>query len=91
MMDYVRISQHENGHWMARVFWKRDVPPQDDDMPNHLKTFKPGETAYAAVNWAMDWYRHADVLIKCSSCNLPYKNGDACPAIRGGCPMGGDF
>ena len=27
----------------------------------------------------------------CPSCNLPYSNGDTCPAFRGGCPMGGDF
>ena len=27
----------------------------------------------------------------CPSCNLPYSNGDTCPAGRGGCPMGGDF
>jgi len=27
----------------------------------------------------------------CPSCNLPYSNGDTCPANRGGCPMGGDF
>jgi hypothetical protein len=28
---------------------------------------------------------------ECPSCKLPYKDGDTCPAIRGGCPLGGDF
>lgn len=61
------------------------------DVPSHLKTCKVGEPIEAALQWAKAWYMHAEVLFKCASCKMTYRNGDPCPAIRGGCPMGGDF
>lgn len=91
MKDYAIISKHENGFWVTDVYWKRETPPAEGDVPNHLKTFKVGEPIESALQWAKTWYMHAEVLFKCASCKLTYRNGDPCPAIRGGCPMGGDF
>jgi len=60
--DYAVISRHELGHPMVRVFWKRESPPTEDDVPNHTKTFKPEDHMDAAVKWVKDWYMYAVVL-----------------------------
>lgn len=36
-------------------------------------------------------YQETQPAEECPSCKLAYRNGDTCPAFRGGCPMGGDF
>jgi hypothetical protein len=63
--DYVVISKHENGYWMARAFWKRETAPlnPDDECSNHQKTFKPEDPLETAVQWTKNWYQFANVTV----------------------------
>lgn len=60
--DYAIISRHGLGHLVVQVFWKREAPPTEDEMPNHLKTFKPEDQLDTAIEWIRHWYMHAAVI-----------------------------
>lgn len=62
--DYVVISKHENGYWMAEAFWKREKPPTEVDVSNHQKTFRPEQSVDDALSWIKDWYMHAEIIVE---------------------------
>jgi len=61
--DYAIISKHEKGFWQIDVYWKREWPPEEGDVPDHVKTCKIGGPVDEAITWAKEWYMHADIAV----------------------------
>ena len=80
--------------------WKRvgtiDVADPADiatalDRGRRIGSIYDGKSYSVAEPCAADIYAERENGDPCPNCHLPYSDGDTCPAIRGGCPMGGDF
>jgi hypothetical protein len=77
------VAAYERG-FKDGVFVGREMPNSDDDARARFLADRADTERKQASNPSSQ----AEL---CPSCNLPYSNGDTCPAFRGGCPMGGDF
>jgi hypothetical protein len=60
MKDYAIISKHEKGFWQIDVYWQREWPLEEGDVPDHFKTCKTGEPIETAIEWAKQWCMHAE-------------------------------